>query len=60
MRVTDVITEEELLTPKMYAWTGNGLLQDFMNANTASQYRWAAKLIRRFDKKVNHRKEMNK
>ncbi len=46
--VVQDMTEEELFTPKYYAWTGNGLLRDFVNANTASHYRWASRLIRKF------------
>jgi hypothetical protein len=48
MTVIDQMTEEELFTPGHYKWTGNGLLRDFVNANTASHYRWASKLVRRF------------
>ncbi len=48
MSVIDSMTEEELFTPKVYAWTNNNLLRDYVNANTASHYRWATKLIRKF------------
>ena len=46
------MTEEELFTPHYYEWTGNGLLRDYVNANTASHYRWAGKLIRKFTKSI--------
>lgn len=48
MAVIDRMTEEELFEPRQYAWTGNGLLRDFVNANTANHYRWASRLIRKF------------
>ena len=48
MAAIDEMTDEELFTPQFYKWTGNGLLRDFVNANTASHYRWASKLIRKF------------
>jgi len=44
----DGMSEEELFTPKYYEWTGNSLLRDYVNANTASHYRWASKLIKKF------------
>jgi len=52
MTAIDGMTEEELFIPGFYAWTGNSLLRDYVNANTASHYRWATKLIRRFAKQV--------
>jgi len=48
MAALDQMSEEELFNPGYYAWTGNGLLRDFVNANTASHYRWATRLIRKF------------
>lgn len=48
MAAIDAMTEEELFTPGFYAWTGNSLLRDYVNANTASHYRWASKLIKKF------------
>ena len=48
MAALNGMTAEELFTPKFYQWTGNGLLRDFVNANTASHYRWASALIRKF------------
>jgi hypothetical protein len=44
----DEMTEEELFSPHYYEWTGNGLLRDYVDANTASHYRWASALIRKF------------
>ncbi len=52
MQVLDEMTEEELFTPNQYEWTGNNLLRDYVNANTASHYRWASKLIRGFSKRI--------
>lgn len=49
----DQMTEAELFTPNTYPWTGNSLLRDYVNANTASHYRWASKLIRGFAKRIN-------
>ncbi len=52
MAMIDGMSEEELFNPHYYKWTGNGLLRDYVNANTASHYRWASKLIRRFRKNL--------
>ena len=52
MAAIDGMTDEELFTPQFYKWTGNGLLRDFVNANTASHYRWASKLIRKFTRSL--------
>jgi hypothetical protein len=35
------ITEEEMLTPGRYAWTGKWLLVDFIAGNTCNHYYWA-------------------
>jgi hypothetical protein len=48
MAALDGMTEEALFTPNTYDWTGKHLLATYVNANTASHYRWAAKLIRKF------------
>lgn len=48
MTAIDGMTEEELFTPQTYEWTGNGLLRDYVDANTAGHYRWASKLIKKF------------
>jgi hypothetical protein len=53
MGAIDGMTEEELFTPGFYAWTGNSLLRDYVNANTASHYRWATKLIKKCVRSVN-------
>lgn len=52
LMVLEQMTEEELFTPNFYQWTGNSLLRDYVNANTASHYRWASKLIRGFIKRI--------
>ncbi len=46
------ITAEELFSPKVYEWTGNNLLRDYINSATASHYRWASKLIRTFSRSL--------
>ncbi len=52
MAAVEAMTEEELFTPHTYAWTKNNLLRDYVNANTASHYRWASGLIRKFAKSL--------
>jgi len=52
MAEIDKMTDEELFTPHYFEWTGNGLLRDYVNANTASHYRWASKLIRKFTRSL--------
>lgn len=53
MAAIDGMTEEELFSPGFYAWTGNSLLRDYVNANTASHYRWAVRLIKKFTRLMN-------
>ena len=52
MGVINGLSEEELFTSNYYEWTGKGLLRDYFDANTASHYRWASKLIISFRKKL--------
>ena len=52
MSVIAGLSEEELFTPNYYEWTGKGLLKDYFDANTASHYRWASNLIRKFKKNI--------
>jgi len=52
MSAIDGMTEEELFTPKKYEWTGNSLLRDYVNANTAAHYRWASSLINKFHRSL--------
>jgi hypothetical protein len=52
MAAVDVMTEEELFTKEVYAWTGTHTLGTFVNANTAAHYRWASKLIRTFARRL--------
>ena len=52
MAAIDGMTEEELFTQNYYEWTGNSLLRDYVNANTASHYRWASKLIKKFSRSL--------
>jgi hypothetical protein len=53
------MSDEELFTPNFYAWTGNSLLRDFVNANTASHYRWASALIRKFTRSLEKSQKMS-
>lgn len=48
MALLDGMTEEELFSPKVYAWTGNNLVRDYVNSSTAAHYRWASALVRKF------------
>ena len=52
MAMINSVSEEALFTPGYYQWTGKGLLRDYVDANTASHYRWASKLIRKFRKNL--------
>lgn len=52
MAQIDGMSEEELFTPGYFEWTGKSLLRDYVNANTASHYRWASQLIRKFSNKL--------
>lgn len=42
--------EEELFTPGRYDWLGKAPLEALIRANTYNHYRWAAKLIRQWEK----------
>ena len=52
MVMIDALSEEALFAPGYYEWTGKGLLCDYIDGNTASHYRWAAKLIKKFRKNL--------
>lgn len=41
------MSEEELFTPRYYAWTGTSTLLLYMIANTSSHYRWARTEMRK-------------
>lgn len=43
------MTEEEIFSPGHYAWTKKSTLLSFIYANTANHYRWARKLIKKFN-----------
>ncbi len=45
-------SKEAIFTPGYYEWTGKGLLRDYVDANTASHYQRAAKLVRKFRKNL--------
>ncbi len=38
LSLIEELTDEELFTPGAYAWTGNDLLMDWLDANTANHY----------------------
>lgn len=40
------MTEQEIFTPKYYAWTGDSSLLPWIVANTSSHYNWARRNIR--------------
>jgi hypothetical protein len=42
----EAMTEEEIFEPGVYAWTGKSALLPWIDANTASHYRWAERNIR--------------
>lgn len=42
------LSEEELLTPGQFAWTGKNPLTTYLGANTTSHYRTASKILRRW------------
>ena len=50
-RVLGLVTtlpESHLLEPGQFAWTGKNALVTYVGANTASHYRFASKVIRRW------------
>ena len=48
--VATSLTEEELFTPGHYAWTGKNTVVTYIGANTASHYRTAAKILKRWQR----------
>lgn len=42
------LTEDQLMMPGQYAWTGRNALVIYVAANTASHYRFAQKVLRRW------------
>ena len=46
--IAEGLTEEELLEPGAYAWTGKNPLRTYLGANTASHYRFGIKVIKRW------------
>ena len=47
MRIIERMTDEELFTPKFYAWTKTTTLGSYFTSATSSHYDWAYKEIRR-------------
>ena len=45
--VAQSLTEDELLKPGAFAWTGKHAVVTYLGANTASHYRTATKIVRR-------------
>lgn len=52
MQLVEVLTEEQLFTPKIYSWTNANRLAAYITANTSSHYRWARTEMRKALKKV--------
>ena len=48
LRIAEACTEEELLEPGHFAWTGNNPVRTYLGANTASHYRFGIKVIKRW------------
>jgi len=46
------LSEEELLTPGHFAWTGKYPLTTYLAPNTCSHYRFATKILKRWLKRV--------
>lgn len=44
------MSEQELFTPGQYAWVGDGILADWVAANTSNHYNWAKTCIRKWMK----------
>ena len=44
----ELIPEDEMFKPGLYAWLGEGALAGYILANTAKHYRWAKKQVRRW------------
>lgn len=47
LALIDTMTDEELFTPKVYAWTKSTTLGSYLVSATSSHYDWAYKEIRR-------------
>jgi hypothetical protein len=46
------LSEEELLRPGHFAWTGSNPLTTYLGANTCSHYRFAIKVIKRWQRQL--------
>jgi len=46
------LSDEELISIGKYPWTGKWSLSNFIEASTASHYRWARVLIRKWQNKI--------
>lgn len=46
--LASALSEEQLLRPGHFAWTGKNPLVTYLGANTASHYRFAKKVLRRW------------
>ena len=51
-RLLDSVSEAELLEPGHFPWTGKNALVTYAGANTASHYRFAQKVLKRWLKQV--------
>lgn len=50
MELARELSSDELLMPGMFAWTGKNALVTYLGANTASHYRFACKVLKRWVK----------
>lgn len=53
------MTEEELVTVGYYPWCGKWTVGNFIEASTASHYRWALRLIRKWVKQFHMHRVKN-
>ena len=48
VRIVESLPEEALLRPGRFEWTGKNGLVTYLGANTASHYRFAVKVLKRW------------
>jgi len=46
--LVETLPEEEIFTPRHFAWTGKWLLADFISANMGNHYKWARDQIKKW------------
>ena len=55
LRIVGALSSEQLLTPGHFKWTGEHALTTYLGANTASHYRFASKVLKRWQKHASQR-----